>query len=278
MSAAGGIGADQRLVSPPQVSGELGQGELGGFDVVGGGVGAGVAGPQQGSHRLSGPGLAVVDERDERMMAEGLLPGRGGVLLLGVREDEDTVDVHDHAAVGGRAVRPGQLPDPRAYFGSGRADRGEGLRSGCGEGVDERGDRGVGCHRAEHIGLGPQHDDVGEAVPAQSCRERDIQQDLARVVHRPRLAPRRHGRRYRGVQTHLADRLDQQHGPGLRDHPAAVALDADTRVPPDTLAHLESASSRTANRTLGKSHRCRSGALSAYLIKTWTSTPMKARG
>ena len=113
VGAAGGVGADQRLPSPPQVFGQLGQGELGGGDVVGGGVGAGVAGPQQRGHRLSGTGLAVVDERDERVMAEGLLPGRGGVLLLGVREDEHAVDVHDHLPVGGRTVRPGQLPDPR---------------------------------------------------------------------------------------------------------------------------------------------------------------------
>jgi hypothetical protein len=74
---------------------------------------------------------------------------------------------------------------------------------------------GVGGHRSEHTRLGPQHGDIGQAVPAQSCCERDIEEDLARVVHRPRLAPRRQGRRYRAVQTGLADRLDQQHRPGL---------------------------------------------------------------
>ncbi|MGW4201012.1 hypothetical protein [Streptomyces sp. NPDC004726] len=80
------------------------------------------------------------------------------------------------------------------------------------------------------------------------------------------------------VQAARADRFDQQHRPGLRDRPAATALDADTRVQPDTPAHLESASFRAANRTLDKSHRCRSEALSAYLIRAWTSTLMKARG
>lgn len=68
-------------------------------------------------------------------------------------------------------------------------------RSGGGDGVDEPGDRGIGCHRAEHVGLGPQHGDIGEAGPAQSDSERDIQQHLARVVHCPRLAPRRQRRR-----------------------------------------------------------------------------------
>jgi hypothetical protein len=55
-------------------------------------------------------------------------------------------------------------------------------------------------------------------------------------------------------------------------------LDADTRVRTDTLLHLESASFRAANRTLEKSHRCRSGAPSAYLIKRRTSHLVKARG
>lgn len=36
-------------------------------------------------------------------------------------------------------------------------------------------------------------------------------------------------------------------------------------------AHLESASSRAANGILDKSHRCRSEALSVYLIKAWTT-------
>ena len=278
MGAAAGVGADQCLPSPPQAFWQLGQGELGGFDVVGGGVGARVAGPQQGGHRLPGPGLAVVDERDERVMAEGLLPGRGGVLLLGVGEDQHAVDVHDHAAVGGRTARTGQVPDPLAYFGTCVPDRREGLRAGGGEGVDETGDRRIGSHRAEHVRLGPQHADVGQAVPAECDGQGHIQQDLARVVHRPRLAPRRQRRRYRGVQAGLADRLDQQHRPGLRDHPTAAALDTDTRVRPDTLLHLESASFLAADRTLDKSHRCRSAALSTYLIKTRTAPLAKARG
>lgn len=61
-------------------------------------------------------------------------------------------------------------------------------------------------------------------------------------VDRPRLAPRRERRRYRGVKAAPADRLHQQHGPSLGDHPMTAALDADTRVVPDTLLHLRSAS------------------------------------
>ncbi|GAB2895272.1 hypothetical protein GCM10027074_73720 [Streptomyces deserti] len=102
MGAAGGVGADQCLSSPSQVFGELGQGELGGSDVI-----------------------------------------TRGVLLLGVCEDEHAVDVHDHAVTGGRTVLTGQLPYPLANFGSRHADRGERLRPGCGEDVDEPGDRGL---------------------------------------------------------------------------------------------------------------------------------------
>lgn len=52
--------------SPPQVYGQLSQGELGSFHVSARGVGARVAGPQQGGHRFPGSGWAVVGERDER--------------------------------------------------------------------------------------------------------------------------------------------------------------------------------------------------------------------
>lgn len=84
MGAASGIGADQSLPASPQALGELGQGESGGFDVIARGVC--VAGPQQRGGRLTGTGLAVVDERDERTMAERLLPGPSGILLLGVSQ------------------------------------------------------------------------------------------------------------------------------------------------------------------------------------------------
>lgn len=77
------------------------------------------------------------------------------------------------------------------------------------------------------LGLGPQHRRVRQAIPTRSDRERDIQQDLARVVRCPRLAPRRECRRYRATQSGLEYRLDQQHRPGLRDHRAAAAHDTD---------------------------------------------------
>jgi hypothetical protein len=81
--------------------------------------------------------------------------------------------------------------------------------------------------------------------PHRPCRyrERHIQGGLARIMHRPRLAPRCQRRRYRLIQTGLADRLHKQHSAGLGDHSAPTAFGTDTRVGPDTLLHLESATS-----------------------------------
>ncbi len=179
-------------------------------------------------------------------------------------QDEDAVQVHDHLPSDVRRRVTGQLPDPFTHVGPDGAGSSQDPSPAGGEGVDEPGDGQVGGDRPEHRRFGPQHGDIGQAVPAQRHRERHIQQELARIMHRPGLAPRRQGRGYRLVQAGLADRLRQQHGPGLGDHRPAAALDADMRIGPDTLLHWGGASFLAANRTLSKSHRCRSGALPAF--------------
>jgi hypothetical protein len=50
-----------------------------------------------------------------------------------------------------------------AYCGT---EGGQGPDPADGEGVDEPGDGRVGGHRSEHDRLGPQHRDIGQAVPA----------------------------------------------------------------------------------------------------------------
>lgn len=114
MAAAAGVGADERLTPPAESFRQLGQSQFRGLDVVGGGVGARVAGPQQPHNRLAGPAAAVVDKPHQRVVSKGLLPGRGGVLLLRVRQDEDAVDVHDHLPVRVRRRLPGQPPENEA--------------------------------------------------------------------------------------------------------------------------------------------------------------------
>ena len=141
-----------------------------------------------------------------------------------------------------------------------------------------RRDRRVGGHRPEHTRLGPQHAHVGQAVTAQCDRQGHVQQDLARIVYRPRASPWRERCRYRLVQPGLADGLDQQHAPGLGHHGPTTALNADTRVGPDTLTHLESASDRGGNRDLDNPHSRWSEALSAFLTTRRTACFMKTRG
>src|SRR5690606_10856353 len=106
MGAAAGVGADQYLSAA--LLGELGQGKPGGVDVIGGGVGPGVSGSQQQGQGFAGAVLAVVGEDRHRVEAEGLLPGRGGVLFVGVGNDDGGVDVdRDQLAVGSGCVAAG---------------------------------------------------------------------------------------------------------------------------------------------------------------------------
>lgn len=67
------------------------------------------------------PAAAVVDETHQPVVAHGLLPGRAGVLLPGVSQDKDLVDVHDHLPDRVRRYSTGQLPDVFAYVGVGSA-------------------------------------------------------------------------------------------------------------------------------------------------------------
>lgn len=93
------------------------------LDVVRGGVGARAhdrSRPANGSPAPPRPWST----NPIRVASEELLPGRGGVLLLGgVRQDEDAVDVHDHspACVWCRSTE--QPPDVFAHFGAGGAER-----------------------------------------------------------------------------------------------------------------------------------------------------------
>lgn len=145
---------------------------------------------------------------------KGLLPGRGGVLFLGAREGLHSADVHDHLAVDGRTVRTGQLPDPpRARE---RASRIAAWAFGPDAESLSMTRKTVGSEATgPNIRFGPQHADVGQTAPAECDGQGHIQQDLPRIVHGPRLAPRRECRRYRIVQNGLADHLGQQHRPSL---------------------------------------------------------------
>jgi hypothetical protein len=217
--------------------------------VVGGRVGARVAGSEEGGDRLSGSAGPMVDEGRKRVVSVGFLPGRGRVLFVGVCAHKDTVEVDGDLTVGVRGVVACQRPDPVADFGPSGPNGLQSPPAGSGKSVDQTGDGRVGSNRTEDGRLAPQHRDVREAVPAERDRQGHVQQDLARIVEGPRFPPWRERCRYRGVQTGLADRLDQQHRAGLGDHPTATVLHTDTRVGPGTLLHLGSASFAITYRT-----------------------------
>jgi hypothetical protein len=132
----------------------------------------------------------------------------------------------------------------QACWGSRGADGGQCFLARGGEAVDQAGDRRVGGDRPEHGRLGPQHRDVGEAVPAERDRQSEIHEDLARVVDGPRFPPGGECCGYGLVEAGLAGRFDQQDRTGLRDHGPAVIPDKDMGIGPDRLLHLESASDR----------------------------------
>ncbi len=118
MGAAAGVGTDQCPASAVALR-QLGQGESGGDDVIGGAVAACVARPEQADHRLPAATASVIDEGHQRMVSEGLLPGRGGVLLLGMGQPQHPVQVHGRLTDPRRAralrpARPGSRARPSA--------------------------------------------------------------------------------------------------------------------------------------------------------------------
>ena len=132
--AAAGIGADQH--PPPQLAGQLGQRQPGSLDVIGGGVGPGVARPQHDGQRFPGAFWTVVGEGGQRVEPEGLLPGRAGLLLLRAGGHDRGVEVNgDQTASAGCRV-PGQLPGPCPGGGPRSADRLQRPRRVRGQGTD----------------------------------------------------------------------------------------------------------------------------------------------
>lgn len=85
---------------------------------------------------FAGSARTVVDEGQERVVFVGLLPGRGRVLLVRVRDDQHSVQVHGHLSAGIWSPAVGQLPHLMAYFGTCGADRRQCLLARGGEGVD----------------------------------------------------------------------------------------------------------------------------------------------
>lgn len=121
------------------------------------------------------------------MKPECALPGAGGVLLVRVRGDQAGVQVDHDPPILQR--RPRTVPDPVPRHRPRRVDRRQDGVSVRGQGRDQPRHRRIRGDPAEHTRLSTQHRDVAGSVPAQGDRDRQIGHDLARVVHRERLAP-----------------------------------------------------------------------------------------
>ena len=154
--ASAGVSADQYL--PPHLARQLRQRQPGRLDVIGGGVGPGVAGPEHDGQRLAGPVAAVVGEHGQGMESPGFLPRRRGLFLVGVRGHDGGVDVHRHqAAVRARRGLPGQRPGPLPRGGTRGPDGFQRGRTVGGQPAYQPGNDRVGRNRAEQVRLGAQH-------------------------------------------------------------------------------------------------------------------------
>ena len=226
MRAAGGVGADQDPAA--QAARQLGQGQPGCLDVIGGRVRPGAACPQHDREGFPVPGRAVVGEGAQRVEAEGLLPSRRGLLFLRVGDHDRGVQVDgDQPAIRAWRVLPGQRPRPLARRRTGGPDGLQRPRQVGGQRADQPGHHRVGRDRPGQLRLLPQHRDVGQAVPAQGDRGGQVRNDLARVVDRPRRPPPGKARRQAPAQAGHPHRLPQQHGPGLRHQAPAVSRHRD---------------------------------------------------
>lgn len=135
LRASGAVGADEDGGAVAVGVGDLGQGLLENGDVIGSRVGPGVAWPQH-----SGQGsFGVVQEAQQRVVAEAAFIGGRRLLLLGVAGDECGVDAQDQvrevasARVGRgypRAGVGGLYPGDFAGGGAGRLQCREGGRVG----------------------------------------------------------------------------------------------------------------------------------------------------
>jgi hypothetical protein len=218
--APAGVGADQDRLLLPRLSGELGEREVDHVDLVGGGVGRGVAGPQDRGQRLAGA-VTTVQPGRQRVEPEGVLVGAGRALLVGVRGHQGGIQV-DHQ----QPVHPGAgLPGPPAGPHPGQPQSGQPPLPGLGQALDDPpGGWGRG-HRTDQPRLVTEHGQVGKAVPTISQHDRQIGQHLAGPVPSPARLPLAHPAIQLGRQPQPVSQPDQQRRPDLPDEPVAIGGD-----------------------------------------------------
>jgi hypothetical protein len=134
--------------------------------VICGGVGAGVAGAQDGGQGLAAAGLAA----QQRVEAIAALVVAGGALLVGVGRDKRGVDVQDEAPGGARQAPGAGAGGAASLAQAGQHPFVETLQTAVGGGI--RGDL------AEQYALVSERSQVGQAVAA-------VGQHHGQVAHHP---------------------------------------------------------------------------------------------
>jgi hypothetical protein len=149
--------------------------------------------PQHDREWFSGALAAVVNERTQGVKSVASFERGCGVLLVRVRVQQGGVQIDDHrpvcadVVVGGMVA--GQCPGGGPCLRAGGVHRGQDPVRVAGQGVHEPGDRGIGGDQSEQVWFGPQAGDVGQAVATQGQRDRQIAEDLGRVMDRGRTPP-----------------------------------------------------------------------------------------
>ena len=147
--------------------------------LVGAGVGAGVAGPQDAVER----GVGALQVAEHRVEAEAALVVAGRALLLGVGAEQRGVDVEDRP-LGGGAEREGALPRQLAR-------RFDPLQLRRADPLDRPEGGGVGGDLAEEAGLVAERGQIAEVLAALGQGDDQVAQDLPVVMGGAPLAGRR---------------------------------------------------------------------------------------
>jgi hypothetical protein len=138
----------------------------------------------------------------------------------------------------GHARRRGATPVRGC--GPGGVDRPQSSGRVGGQGRDRTGHGRVGRDPAVDARLGAQNSEVGQTVTAQREAERQIRDDLARIMDRQRFAPPSQSQRQQSVQTGRGDGPGEQDPAGLPDRSRRGRVDPDTGIQASTL-HPEGA-------------------------------------
>ena len=244
MGSAGGVGADQdlwcvRVLRPRTVVRWQRIERLAQHgDVIGGGVTAGVARPQQPGQGLPAGDVGAIQKHQQRVKAEGVLPGRGRVLLIvGMVDGDGGIDIDVQPAIAGRGSPRGPGPRPRVR--SRRPDPRQ--PGGIDALIDQPPQRGRRGDRPERVpAIPPQLTDPVHTVGTIGHRSRQIGEHIpGRMRPRPVVRLRQRGGDLQG-QPGQVGHLAQHAHPGVRHDAMAVRRHFHPRNRCATV-HLESA-------------------------------------